>query len=363
MTDAIPFASKTAFARRAVFTIVLALALLALCLAAWALRTLVLMTFLAVVMAVVLRALGDLIHRGTGLGRRVSVLIVALLLIGAAGIGAAFVAPTVIEQARQLIEKLPQAADALQKRFGEEGWLSEIWGQVSSGEGMPDPSAAVSQAGRVVRAVSASFGYVGVVLAAGLFMALEPGLYREGLVRLVPIRGRDTARELLDELEQTLRSWLGGQLVMMSFIGVFTGFGLWAIGVPYWLALGILAGLLEFIPYLGPILSAVPSLLIALTVGPNVALFTLALLMGVQFVENNVLQPLVQRSAVDVPPALLIVVLFAMGSLFGVAGLLVATPLLAVVIVVVRRLYLEGFLEGASPETVERTPAELRNTQ
>lgn len=363
MTDATPFASRTAFARRAVFTIVVALAFAALFLAAWALRTLVLMTFLAVVLAVVLRALGDFLHRGTGLGRRVSVLIVALLLIGATGIGAAFVAPTVIEQARQLIERLPQAADALQKRFGEEGFLAEIWNQVSSGAGLPDPSAAVSQAGRVVAAISASLGYIGVVLAAGLFMALEPGLYREGLMRLVPVRGRDTTRELLDELEQTLRSWLGGQLVMMAFIGLVTGFGLWVIGVPYWLALGILAGLLEFIPYLGPILSAVPSLLIALTVGPNVALLTLALLMGVQFVENNVLQPLVQRSAVDVPPALLIVVLFAMGSLFGVAGLLVATPLLAVVIVVVRRLYVDGCLEAGTPDAVEQASVELRNTQ
>jgi predicted PurR-regulated permease PerM len=109
------------------------------------------------------------------------------------------------------------------------------------------------------------------------------------------------------------------------------------------------------VPYLGPILSAVPALLLALAAGPTVALWTLGLLVGVQQIENNVLQPLVQKSAVDIPPALLIIVLFGMGLLFGVPGLLVATPLLAVLIVAVRRIYVERILEGRSWD--EQAPA------
>ncbi len=324
------------------------LALVALAAAAWALRTLLLMTFLAVILAVLLREVGDILHRKLGLGRRWAVVLVVAVLALAAAAAAAFLAPTLADQARQLVQKLPEAAGAFQRRLGDHPWLESLWGQISSGLSLPEPSEAMGHAGRILAGISGSLGYAGLVLGAAIFLALEPDLYRRGFVRLVPVRHRAFADELLDELESTIVSWLGAQLILMAFIGAMVALGLWAIGVPYALVLGLLAGLLEFIPYLGPILSAVPAILIALAADTTTALWTLGLLVGVQQVENNVLQPIVQKSQVDIPPVLLIVVLFGMGTLFGVAGILVATPLLAVVMVVVRRIYIERVLEGGA---------------
>lgn len=351
-----PADSDPEFRGRVIFAGFFVFGLVTLGAALWALRTLVLMTFLAVILAVVLRSLGDLLHRGTGLRRRWAVLAVAAALVLAAIAGGVYVAPILLDQARQLIQRLPGAVDALQKRIGDYPQLPELWEQVVSGLSLPSPNDAVGGAARIIAALTASFGYAGVVLVGALFLAIEPDLYRRGFLRLVPVRHRPFAGELIDELDHVVVSWLGGQLVLMAFIGVLTGLGLWAIGVPYALALGFLAGLLEFVPYLGPILSAMPALIIAIAAGPTVALWTLGLVVGVQQVENNVLQPLVQKSAVDIPPVLLIITLFAMGSLFGIAGILVATPLLAVILVIVRRVYVERVLEGPG-RVAEVTPA------
>jgi len=274
------------------------------------------------------------------------VLLLALIMVGAVVAAGFWLAPTLLEQGRELVRRVPEAARSLQGRLGDQPWLANLWSQLSSGLSLPDPGDAMGQAGRILAALTSAVGYLGLTLVAALYLALEPDLYRRGALRLVPVGHRPFVDGLLTELEHTIRSWLGGQLILMGFIGALTGLGLWAIGIPYALALGILAGLLEFVPYLGPILSAVPVLLIALSTSPTQALWALGLLIAVQQIENNILQPLVQKSAVDIPPVLLVITLFAMGALFGVPGLLVATPLLAIAIVLIRRIYVERVLEA-----------------
>ena len=335
-----------AFRRRTVFVAFVALLFVIAASASWALRTLLLMTFLAAILAVILRHAGNRVSGWTGIRPRWSVLLVALLIVVAFAAGIVFLGATLADQVRQLVQRLPAAVEAAQGRLGDHPWLSEAWARVREGLSLPDPSDAVGGAGRILAGLSSALGYVGLALVGALFLALEPALYRDGILRRVPVRHRAFAGELLDDLETTTISWLGGQLILMASIGILVGLGLWAIGVPYALALGVLAGLLEFIPYLGPILSATPAILLAFTVGPTTALWTAGLIVVVQQVENNVLQPVVQKSSVEIAPVLLLVVLFAMGQLFGVAGLVAATPLLAIVIVIVRRVYVERLLEG-----------------
>ncbi|MDB5589795.1 AI-2E family transporter [Enterovirga sp.] len=337
------------FRTRVVFTAFVVLGLAALFAAAWWLRTLLLITFLAVLLATVLRALAGRVHGWTGMRARWAVLLIALVLVFATGVATALVAPTLADQTRQLLQRLPQIAETLQQRLNQYAWLASIWQQVSSGLSLPAPADAMGQAGRVVSAISEALGYAGLALVGALFFALQPDLYRRGMIRLVPVRRRPAADDLLSELHAVILSWLGAQLMLMIFIGVVVGLGLWMIGVPYALALGTLAGLLEFIPYLGPILSAAVALSVALGADPTLALWTLGLFLIVQQVENNVLQPLVQESAVEIPPVLLMVMLFGMGQLFGMVGVIVATPLLAVLIVVVRKVYVEGMLEADEP--------------
>jgi predicted PurR-regulated permease PerM len=348
MADPAHAGTSDSFRARALFTAFAVFGVGALFLAAWVLRTLLLVTFLAVVFAVMLSHLGGFVHRHAGLSRRLSVIAVTLAIVALFATGGVLLAPTLAEQVPQLAQKIPEAAAAVQRRLGEHPWLDNLWDQFSSGLSLPDPGDAVGQAGRIIGGVSASLGYAGLALVGAVFLALEPDLYRRGLLRLTPVRHRPFADELLTELRATIVAWLGGQLLLMVFIGVLVGLGLWVIGVPYALALGLLAGLLEFVPYLGPILSATPAILLALTDGTTTALWTLLLIIAVQQIENNVLQPLIQESQVHIPPVLLLVTLFAMGKVFGVAGLIAATPLLAVVLVIVRRVYVERILEGRS---------------
>ncbi|NNM72518.1 AI-2E family transporter [Enterovirga aerilata] len=348
-----PIPSQGGFRRHVAFAAFVVLGMAALFAAAWALRTLLLITFLAVLLAIVLRSLGDIVHRWTGMAPHWGVLLVAALLVLLAVGAAVLVAPTIADQARQLVQRLPAAAQALEQRIGQTPWLQSLWQQVSSGLSLPSPGDTVGQAGRIVGAISAALGYAGLALVGALFLALDPGLYRRGFVRLVPLRHRPFTERLLDELDRTILNWLGAQLILMLVIGVAVGVGLWAIGVPYALALGLFAGLVEFIPYLGPILSAGTAILVALGTDPTLVLWTIGLFIVVQQSENNILQPLIQKSQVEIPPVLLIVVLFGMGQLFGVPGVLVATPLLAVAIVVVRRVYVERILEGRTEGDAE----------
>jgi predicted PurR-regulated permease PerM len=135
----------------------------------------------------------------------------------------------------------------------------------------------------------------------------------------------------------------------MVVVGLLTGIGLWLIGVPSALALGLLAGLLEFIPFAGPIIAAIPAVLLAMVVGPEVALWTVALYVGIQQIEGNVLQPLLQQYAVELPPVVLIFSLLGFGMLFGTLGIILAAPLTVVSYVLVKRLYVQEALGTATP--------------
>jgi predicted PurR-regulated permease PerM len=161
--------------------------------------------------------------------------------------------------------------------------------------------------------------------------------------------------ESLDASGHALKLWLGGQLLAMAAIGVLTGIGLWLLGVPVAPGLALVSALLDFVPIIGPIVSAVPAVLLAFTVGPEVALATLGLYLVVQQVESNVLQPLIQQRGVDLPPALLLFSLSGIGALFGGVGVLLAAPLTVVLYVLVKCLYVREALETEArvptPET------------
>lgn len=184
-----------------------------------------------------------------------------------------------------------------------------------------------------------------IVVFAGVFLTVQPTLYLDGFIALVPPRARERTRAALVEAGGTLRRWIGGMSVSMIVIFALTTTGLWLLDVPAFLALGTIAGLLVFIPFVGPILSAVPAMALALTVSPLMVLWVGLLYFGIQQVESNALTPLVMKRAVDLPPALMLLVQMAMGVLFGFIGLLVAVPLLAAVKVLVQRLYVEQLSE------------------
>lgn len=180
-----------------------------------------------------------------------------------------------------------------------------------------------------------------IVLVGGLYLAAQPTLYAVGLLRMIPRKARASAAVTLDAISVSLRNWLKGQALGMLFVGVATGLGLWLAGVPAAWAIGLVAGLAEFVPYLGIFVAALPAVVLGFGQGTETGLWTIGILMVVQQLQGNVVMPIVQNHMVDLPPAITIFGIIAAGILFGLPGVLLATPLTIVVLVLVRRLYLD----------------------
>jgi predicted PurR-regulated permease PerM len=180
-----------------------------------------------------------------------------------------------------------------------------------------------------------------LVFIGGLYLAAQPSLYAVGLLRLIPPRARTSAAETFDAISVSLRNWLKGQALGMLFVGLATGLGLWLAGVPAAWAIGLIAGLAEFVPYLGAIVAGIPAIVLGFGQGIETGLWTIGILIAVQQVQGNLVMPLLQNRMVDLPPAVTIFGIIAAGILFGVPGVLLATPLTIVVLVLVRRLYLD----------------------
>ncbi len=333
--------------RQFIRRVLIVIALTGLVFIAWTLRTLLLMLFGAVVVATVFRAVADRIARLTRCPQRLSVVISILVVLGTvAGLIALFGAQ-VVNQVDTLRETLPLAWRAFEQRVGDLGLGQQL---ASLAESVTAPgSTSLSAFGRTILSLGGGIADVLVVIVAGIFLAAQPRLYATGAITLVPPAKRALALEAMTESEHALRLWLRGQLIAMVVVGTLTGLGLWALGMPSALTLGLLAGILEFIPFAGPVLSAIPALLLALAASPDLALGVLLLYLAVQQFEGNVLTPLVQQYAVDVPGVILLFSVLAFGALFGVIGVLLAAPLAVVTYVLVKRLYIVEALHTPTP--------------
>jgi predicted PurR-regulated permease PerM len=182
------------------------------------------------------------------------------------------------------------------------------------------------------------------MLFLGIYGAAEPQVYKRGFLHLIPLSSRDRVNSVLAEVGETLRWWLIGKFISMMVIGVLTMVGLWLMDVPLALILAIIAALLTFIPNVGPILSAIPAVLLGLMDGIGQAASIALLYVGIQTVESYVITPLIQRKTVLLPPALTLSSQVLMGVLFGGIGLALASPITAATVVAAKRLYVEDAL-------------------
>ncbi len=178
-----------------------------------------------------------------------------------------------------------------------------------------------------------------------LYVAFNPQVYRRGLLWLIPAEHETAATTTLHRMCVALRWWMLGRICSMLVIGLLTSLGMWLIGMPAPLALGALAGVLSFVPNIGPIIASVPGLLLAIPDGPWMLLSVLGVYVGTQIIESNLITPLIDQYTVTTPPAMLILVQVLMGVLAGAWGVLVATPLLVVVMVLTQQLYVRQYLK------------------
>jgi predicted PurR-regulated permease PerM len=323
--------SEAVFIRR----VLIVVGILAFAAALYLLSDLLLLAFGSVLVAVVLRALARPIQRATSLSKRLSLAAAGLgILAVVAGTGYLFGAQ-ISSQLHALVQNLPAAAANLSKSMPFS--VAELVKGSSFGNLV---ASALSWGTTVFGGVASLF----VVLVAGVYIAISPRTYRDGLLMLFPKRAQDQVAQTLDDAGEALRLWLGAQLLAMVMVGVLTGVGLALIGVPSALGLGLIAGLLEFVPIVGPIVAAVPALLLASTQSWELVAWTLALFVVVQQVESNIIMPLVSGRAVNLPPAVGLFAVVAIGILFGPLGLLLGYPLAIVIDVAVRRLYVRDAL-------------------
>ncbi len=246
------------------------------------------------------------------------------------------------EQISRFIEQLPQYIGSLGERLGIEDMQAEITQRLqnfSGGSGLL--GTATSYTAVVANAVTSFI----LIIITGIYLAISPGYYFKGLMLLVPGPYSDEIRETFRNIGRALQLWLIGQLISMVLIGSLISVGLLLIGVPSALALGFMAGVAEFVPFLGPILAAIPAILLAMSEGGSMVWWVLALYVVVQQLESYVIMPLVQRKAVHLPPVLTILAVVGFGTLFGVPGILLGAPMTVVLLVAVKRLYVRETLD------------------
>jgi len=321
-----------------------------------------LLFFGGILLAIFLRGLADLTRRYTKLSEGLSVLLVSLLLLIILGGAIALLAPSVAEQVRHLRDELPRSAQQVSAYISQFGWGRTILEQMPSTDEIVqkiDTSSLLSRVGGYFSSTVGALGNFFIVILLAIYLAIEPQFYADGFTKLFPFNRRGRVREVLNETGDTLSWWLIGKAASMLFIGLLTWVGLYILGVPLSLTLGLIAGLLSFIPNFGPILSAVPAILLGFIDSPINALYVLILFIIVQIIESNVVTPMIERRTVELPPALTIVTQLTLGALIGGLGLVLATPLLAVVMVLVKMLYIEDVL-GDKIRDSQRQDAETQ---
>ena len=308
----------------------------------WKTLHIFLLIFLSGIFAVFLHRSAVWIHARAGIGIRWGTALVTLVLIATSTVLIILMAPQIADQVDKLTETLPDSwqhfREAIaQNRFG--GWLMTHLPPMQRLSG--------SLGGLMHQATAWLYSALGaligvlVIFVLGLYLAYDAALYTHGITTLVSKDLRERATTTLQAIASTLYWWVVGRLCAMLIIGILTFLGLWLLDVPLALTLGLFAAVMSFIPNIGPLIATIPAFLLALQTGWSQAAYVTLLYAAIQAVESYLITPFVQRQMISMPPALILSAQLIMGVIQGVLGILVATPLVAVIIVMTKMLYLQ----------------------
>lgn len=339
--------------RQRPFTSPLIVLAVAACLAAaWYYASSVLLLFAGMLFAVFIDACTRGLAPVVPLARGWRFGLVVLVFLSVTGFAIGWGLVRLPDQARLLLQVMNAQLDILEVHLAAFG--IDLFGP----KGRQDLSHFIADPGRlfghVQHAVSGAYVVamnVIIIVCLGVFLAAHPDSYREGALRLLPIGARPRLREVMDEMGGTLRSWLLGQLVRSGVVAVILWLVLKALGVPGAALLGLQAGAANFVPYLGPLIAALPVALAAMPLGLSAVAWVMAIYFCVQTIEGFVIAPLIQKGAVNIPPAWTLFAIVILGAMFGILGVALAAPLLAVGRIAVLRLYVEDCLNDRAQES------------
>jgi predicted PurR-regulated permease PerM len=291
-----------------------------------------------ILIAVFFRGLSGLIERKTKWNGAVcltisilSILVMIVLLFWLLG-------AKVQSQITQLNDTLPATVEDVKAQLNKSSLGQKIVEKISS------PQTQKKAQSLIQTFFKSTFGILGdlyVVLFLGIFFTVSPGQYKKGLVQLIPKRGQAKADDVLVKTGDSLKKWLKGKIFAMLVVFILTSVGLVIMGVPMWLALALIAGILNFIPNFGPLIAMIPAVLVGFMQSPSTAAFIAGLYILVQVTESNFIIPMVQQKLISIPPALIIIAQLLISPLTGGWGLVLATPLMVIVMVLVQELYMK----------------------
>lgn len=316
---------------------------------AWQAFDVLLILFAGILGAIVFTRLSNRIAHKTRWPYPLALTLVLLSLLGLVALAVWQLAPELNRQFPELVSRLSEMLDRLGQQVQQYGWVQQLFAtQIEWSTLIPDSTKAIRTATGVFSATFGMLGTLVLIIALSIFLAINPQLYIQGFLRLLPPAKRGRTHKVFEQTGVILAAWLFSKFIAMLFIGGITALGLWLIGVPYALTLAAIAGLLSFIPNIGPVLALIPALLVALMQGTSALLWVTGLYLGTQFFESYFLTPYLQQEVVEIPPGFALIMQVLFGIMAGALGVVLAVPITAAGMVMVRMLYVEDYLERDS---------------
>src|SRR4051794_40443221 len=312
----------------------------------WEIRYALLIAFGSILVALLLIALADLLCKFVKLPRAVGITVATLLVLAIAGVTAWLFGTHLYSQFGDLLKNVKSGETYIRQYF--------------EGTGAPDVADKVAEKGSsmlttfATQAFQLGLGFLVAMLVVGItgiYLAAQPKIYRWGIAALFHPLHRAKVLQVIELVETTVKFWLVGQIILMILVGLLTYFALLVLDMPSPVALALIAGIAEIVPYLGPFIGAVPALLVALTLGFVPAVWTAGAYLLVHLIEGYIAAPLVERKFITIPPALILLGLVVVELIFGTGGIILAAPITVVVFVLVKMLYVDDPLEQEEGKT------------
>ena len=306
----------------------------------WEIRYAFLIAFGAILVALLLIALADLLCKFVKVPRPVGLTVATLLVVAIAGVTVWLFGAHLYSQFGDLLHNIKSGEDFVRHYF--------------EGTGAPDVADKVAEKSSsmltafATQAFQIGLGFLVamvVVGITGIYLAAQPNIYRWGIAAVFHPLRRAKVLQVIDLVERTVKFWLLGQIILMMIVGLLTYLALLMLGIPNPVALSLIAGISEIVPYLGPFIGAIPALLVALTLGMSAAAWTAGAYLLVHLIEGYIAAPLVERKFITIPPALILLGLVVVEIIFGTGGIILAAPITVVAFVLVKMRYVDDPLE------------------
>ncbi len=311
-----------------------------------------LLVFAGIFFSVLLNFASNWIVRKTPLKYGLVLFLILLFMTGILYLIIILIGPSMVEQVQDMTETLPRSLQNLRDKITQTSIGQSLFEELPTDLGalLENREEVMS---RIVGSFSTTIGAIAnffIIIVTGIFLASSPGIYTKGFIRLFPVNFRPRLREVMNKTQHSLSLWMMAKLISMLVVGIFTAIGLEILGMPMPYALALIAALFSFIPNIGPYLALAPAILIALMQGGNMFIYVLILYFGIQIVESYLITPMIEKKMVHLPPALTLFWMVLLGVVTGILGLIMATPILAALIVIINELYVKDYLETPKEE-------------